>query len=256
MGSQGLGDQGGIDPSREEDRQGSRVGEEATDGALESPLDPIDPAVEILFRGRHAPANAKRLNGARAPPSVGDRHVSRALIVDRDGTIIPDLHYLADPERLELLRGVGESLRVARAHGYRVVCVTNQSGIGRGFYTANDVDRVHRRLNERLEAEGTRIDAFYYCPHLPEEGCACRKPATELFDRAQRDLDLDWGRSAIIGDRWLDMEAGRRLGLLTAFVPAVGHERESDLELTERNFVPDIRAATFRGATYRVLARG
>lgn len=181
---------------------------------------------------------------------------SPALFVDRDGTLIPDLHYLADPDRLEILRGVSEAIRVARAHGYRVVCVTNQSGIGRGFYTREDVDRVHARLNERLGRAGARIDAFYYCPHRPEDGCPCRKPETELFTRAQKELDLDWGRSAIIGDRWLDMEAGRRLGLLTAFVPEVGHEAESERELAEHHFVPDIRATTMRAATYRILARG
>ncbi len=181
---------------------------------------------------------------------------SPALFVDRDGTLIPDLHYLGDPERIEILGGVSEALRLARAHGYRVVCVTNQSGIARGFYSTQDVDRVHDRLNERLASEGARVDAFYYCPHLPEQECACRKPGTELFVRAQQELGLDWGRSAIVGDRWLDMEAGRRLGLLTALVPAVGHEADTEKELTERRFVPDIRADTFRGATYRVLARG
>ena len=182
--------------------------------------------------------------------------LGRALFVDRDGTLIPDLHYLGDPERVEVLRGVGEALRVARAHGYQVVCVTNQSGIGRGFYGQEDVEKVHARLNERLAREGARVDAFYYCPHLPEAGCACRKPNTELFDRAQRDLHLDWARSAIVGDRWLDMEAGRRLGLLTAYVPAVGHEEESDRELREHQFTSDIRAATLRSATYRILSIG
>lgn len=186
--------------------------------------------------------------------------VSRAtvpgLFLDRDGTLIPDLHYLADADRVEVLRGVGEAIRVARAHGYRIVCVTNQSGIARGFYTVEDVHRIHRRLNERLTLEGAWIDAFYFCPHLPEMGCACRKPGTELFLRAQKELGLDWGRSAIIGDRWLDMEAGRRLGILTAFVPAAGHEEETERELKEHAFVPDIRSSTLRGATYRVLARG
>lgn len=170
--------------------------------------------------------------------------------------MIPDLHYLGDSERIEVNGGVSEGLRVARAHGYRIVCITNQSGIARGFYSPADTDRVHRSLNERLGAEGAHVDAFYYCPHLPESGCPCRKPGTELFSRAQADLDLDWNRSAIVGDRWLDMEPGRRLGLLTAFVPAIGHEPESERELAEHHFTPDIRATTFRGAVYRILARG
>lgn len=181
---------------------------------------------------------------------------SPALFIDRDGTLIPDLHYLADPERVDLVRGAGEALRVVRAHGYRVVCVTNQSGIARGFYSREDVERIHQRLNERLAAEDARVDAFYYCPHLPEAGCPCRKPGTELFERAQQELGLDMGRSVIVGDRWLDMEAGRRLGVLTALVPATGHIEETEHELHEHHFIPDIRADTLRGAAYRVLARG
>ena len=169
---------------------------------------------------------------------------------------MPDLHYLGDPERVEVFRGVSEALRLARAHGYRVVCVTNQSGIGRGLYTEEDVDRVHRRLSERLAAEGARVDAFYFCPPVPEAHCPCRKPGTALFVRANEELGIDAASSAIAGDRWLDMEAGRRMGLLTAFVPAVGHEAETEHELAEHRFVPDIRATTLRGAAHRILARG
>lgn len=179
-----------------------------------------------------------------------------ALFVDRDGTVNPDLHYLREAERVEVYRGVGEALALAHAHGLRIVCVTNQSGVERGFYTAEDVERIHRRLAERLAREGAGFDAFYYCPHAPERHCACRKPGTELFERAQRDLGLDLGRSAIVGDRWLDVEAGRRLGLLTALVPPIGHDAEVERELIEHGATPDIRATSLRNAVMRILARG
>jgi len=189
-----------------------------------------------------------------APPDA--RPVRRALFVDRDGTLNPDLHYLKDSDRLELFRGVGRALALAHAHGYLVVCVTNQSGVGRGIYSTADVDRMHARLNGLLAREGTRIDAFYYCPHAPEENCRCRKPGTGLFADARRDLNLDFGTSAIIGDRVVDVEAGRSIGLVTALVVPPGHKEETERELAAHAVAPEIRAGTLEAAVARILARG
>ena len=180
----------------------------------------------------------------------------RALFVDRDGTLNPDLHYLKDSDRLELFRGVGSALRLVRERGDLVVCVTNQSGIDRGLYTPEDVQRIHQRLNELLGRAGARVDAFYFCPHAPERGCACRKPGTELFERARADLGLDLGASAFIGDRLVDIEAGRRLGVLTALVRTPGHEAEVDAELARAHAVADVAADSFAGAVHRLLSRG
>jgi len=180
----------------------------------------------------------------------------RALFVDRDGTLNPDLHYLKDADRLELFRGVGESLRLAIDRGWLVVCVTNQSGVERGFYTEADVARIHERLNARLVPAGARVDAFYHCPHAPERGCACRKPGTELFERAAHEWGIDLSASAIVGDRVLDTEAGQKLGLLTALVRWPLHAREVDAEFVARGVVPDLTADSFAGAVVRVLARG
>ncbi|MGP8077754.1 MAG: D-glycero-alpha-D-manno-heptose-1,7-bisphosphate 7-phosphatase [Thermoplasmata archaeon] len=180
----------------------------------------------------------------------------RALFVDRDGTLNPDLHYLKDAERLEVFRGVGHALRLARERGWLVICVTNQSGVERGFYTEADVARIHARLNTLLEPSGARIDAFYHCPHAPERGCACRKPGTELFERARRDWSIDLATSAVVGDRVLDTEAGQRLGMMTALVRWPGHAGEVDAEFVAHQVTPDITADTFAGAVLRVLARG
>ena len=192
--------------------------------------------------------------GPAGSPAV--RRVRRALFVDRDGTLNPDLHYLKDADRLELFRGVGAALRLAREHGELVVCVTNQSGIERGLYTAEDVARIHQRLNELLGRSGARVDAFYYCPHTPEHGCRCRKPGTELFERARADLGVDLATSSLVGDRLVDVEAGRRLGILTALVRTPGHEADVDAELERAHVVADLRADSFAGAVARVLARG
>ncbi|MGI0132358.1 MAG: D-glycero-alpha-D-manno-heptose-1,7-bisphosphate 7-phosphatase [Thermoplasmata archaeon] len=192
--------------------------------------------------------------GASSPATSPPRR--RAVFVDRDGTINPDFHYLNDARRLEVFRGVANALRLLRAHGFLVLCVTNQSGIERGFYTEEDVQRIHHRLNEILARGHTHVDGFYYCPHAPETGCACRKPGTELFLRAQREWHLDFTGSAIIGDRALDVEAGERLGLLTAVVPPPGHAEELEVELRHHHVVPDLRARSFLSATTRILAIG
>jgi D-glycero-D-manno-heptose 1,7-bisphosphate phosphatase len=189
-----------------------------------------------------------------APPSRAA--LARAVFVDRDGTLNPDLHYLADPERVELFAGVSDGIRWFHSHEFRVVCVTNQSGIERGLYTDADVAGVHRRINERLAQAGTTIDAFYYCPHAPERGCACRKPGTLLFERARDELRLDLAASAIIGDRLLDVEVGHRLGMLTALVPERGREVDPVDEIDRSGTVPEIWAESFTGAAARVLARG
>ena len=191
-----------------------------------------------------------------APGAVRPSLVRRACFVDRDGTLNPDLHYLKEADRLELNRGVGDALALVREHGYLVVCVTNQSGIERGLYARADVDRIHARLNELLARYRARIDAFYYCPHAPETRCACRKPGTALFEQARGDWNIDFGSSAVVGDRALDIVAGRTLGLLTALVVPRGHEREIRDELATAEVTPDLRADSFPAAVYRVLARG
>ena len=153
-------------------------------------------------------------------------------------TLNPDLHYLKRAERLELFRGVGDALSLAHDHGYLVICVTNQSGVERGFYSRADVERIHERLNELLRPHRARVDGFYYCPHAPETRCECRKPGTLLFRQARDDWNIDMATSAIVGDRDLDMEAGTELGLLTAAVATPGHEGDlSFRQLRDRGVV-------------------
>ncbi len=180
----------------------------------------------------------------------------RAVFVDRDGTLNPDLHYLKESERLELFRGVGLGLRWLRDHGYRILCVTNQSGIERGFYTREDVDRIHRRVNELLRPSGAAVDAFYYCPHAPERGCGCRKPGTDLFRQAEAEWGIDLATSAIVGDRALDIEAGERLGLTTVLVTSPPTLARARRELEAAHVTPDLWAPSFAAAATRILARG
>jgi D-glycero-D-manno-heptose 1,7-bisphosphate phosphatase len=191
---------------------------------------------------------------------VGDvlrpRPLRRALFVDRDGTLNPDLHYLKDADRLELFRGVGNALSLAHDHGFLVVCVTNQSGVERGFYTREDVERIHFRMNELLRPLRAHVDAFYYCPHVPEARCECRKPGTLLFRQARDDWNIDFATSAIVGDRELDLEAGRELGLYTAMVASPGHSDDPVYEWVKDHGGADVTARSFPAAVLRILARG
>jgi len=131
-----------------------------------------------------------------------------AAFLDRDGTVIVEKHYLHDPDGVELLPGVVEGLRHMAGLGLRLVLVSNQSGVGRGYFGREDVERVNGRLVELLAAQGVRLDAVYLCPHAPTETCGCRKPSPGLIIRACQELGLDAAASFVIGDKLCDVDLG------------------------------------------------
>ena len=139
-----------------------------------------------------------------------------AALLDRDGTLIVERDYLSDPEGVELLPGAAAGLRRMREMGLALVVVTNQSGVGRGYFTEASLRAVHERMESLLAREGVRLDGIYHCPHAPDDGCDCRKPATGLAERAARELGFALARSAVIGDKGSDVALARALG-----VPAV-----------------------------------
>ncbi len=157
-----------------------------------------------------------------------------AVFLDRDGLICRDVHYLRRPEDFELLPGAAEGIRRLNGLGVRVIVATNQSGIARGYFTEEDLRRIHERMERELGERGARVDAIYYCPHHPDEGCSCRKPRTGMLERAARDFGLDLRRCFIVGDRKLDLEAGKNAGCTKILVP--GPETEPDTE-GEADFV-------------------
>jgi histidinol-phosphate phosphatase family protein len=162
--------------------------------------------------------------------------MARAVCLDRDGTIIADVGYPRDPEQVRLLPGAASALRELQQRGFSVVVVSNQSGIGRGLVTKDQADRVHARMVAELAAWGVRIDGAYYCPHSPQEGCVCRKPAPGLLLRASADLGFDLTRSFLVGDKLSDIEAGKRAGCRTILF---GGLPESALSPTPDVVVPD-----------------
>lgn len=140
----------------------------------------------------------------------------RAAFFDRDGTINVDIGYLHDPDKLVFVPGIPERIRAHNEAQEPVIVITNQSGIARGFYTEDDMHRLHEVMNQRLQLEyGAHVDAFYYCPHLPEitGKCTCRKPECGLFLRAIQDFEVDPVNSVSYGDSKRDEQATYAAGI-------------------------------------------
>jgi D-glycero-D-manno-heptose 1,7-bisphosphate phosphatase len=142
----------------------------------------------------------------------------RAVFLDRDGTIIVEKHYLKDPSQVELLEGACEGLRLLQRMGFKLVIVTNQSGLKRGLFTVQDLENIHQRLTALLDECGVGIDGIYYSPDLPEEASKKRKPGTGLVEQAARELHLSFRGSYCIGDKHEDIEMGRRKKMKTVLV--------------------------------------
>ena len=138
------------------------------------------------------------------------------VLLDRDGTLIEERHYLADPAGVVLLPGAVEGLRALQAEGFALVLATNQAGIGRGLFSEASLAAVHARLEALLAAEGIRLSGIFYCPHHPDAGCGCRKPATGLAEQAAAALGPGAAPVAVLGDKRSDVELARAL-----HVPAV-----------------------------------
>ena len=139
----------------------------------------------------------------------------RALLLDRDGTLIVDVGYPSDPATVEIL---GDAARVLAAlqRDWKLVVISNQSGIGRGRITPAQATAVHERFVALFAAHGVTFAGCYYCPHAPDAGCACRKPAPGMILDAARELGLDLARSIAIGDKARDLAAGRAAGCAAA----------------------------------------
>lgn len=141
-----------------------------------------------------------------------------AVFIDRDGTIIEDRDYLQHPEGVTFIPGAAKALRLFDKLGLPVVLISNQSGIGRGIISEQQHAQVHEAFLLQLRHHGCYVDASYYCPHKPDDGCACRKPNPGLLHEAAFDLGLSLSASFMIGDRLSDIEAGRRAGCRSALV--------------------------------------
>jgi len=161
---------------------------------------------------------------------------TRLVLLDRDGTINAERHYLSSPGEVELLPGSADAIGLLRERlGLPVVVVTNQSGIARGYFDSATLESIHARLSALLAQTGQAVDGFYYCPHHPDERCACRKPEAGLALSAAADHGADLSRSFVVGDNVCDVELGNRLGSTTILV-RTGHGERT---VTEGRARPD-----------------
>lgn len=146
----------------------------------------------------------------------------RYFFADRDGTVIVDKHYLSDPEQVELFPQVGQALKMLQDRGIHTYIVTNQSGIGRGYFTEKELFACQDRLAELLNSEGVRLADYAYCPHAPEENCACRKPMLGMWERLSAKYGLDAKECVMIGDKKEDVLFGINAGFSASCLVLTG----------------------------------
>jgi D-glycero-D-manno-heptose 1,7-bisphosphate phosphatase len=178
-----------------------------------------------------------------------------AVFVDRDGTICFDKHYLADPAGLEFIPTVVDGLRKLTKAGVPIIIVTNQSGVARGYFTEGTLVKIHKELVKILEKQGVSILDIFYCPHMPDAGCDCRKPAPGLLIRASKKHGIELSKSYVIGDRMMDVELAHKVNAKGVLVPEPGDQYGTDKEITASKEKPDFMAGNFSEAADWALSR-
>ncbi len=172
------------------------------------------------------------------------------VCLDRDGTINVEVCYLSNPDDVEIYPEVIPALKKLTAAGYGIFVVTNQSGIGRGYYEVGDMQAVNRRISELLAEGGIEISGFYFCPHTNADNCTCRKPQIELLERAAAELGFELADIIVVGDKLIDVEFGQNAGGRGVLV-RTGHG--SEVILSESQTVPDHVCANLLEAVAWIL---
>ena len=178
---------------------------------------------------------------------IEETRIKPAAFIDRDGTLIEEVNFLSNVDELKLFDYTFEAISLLKERGFLVIVVTNQSGIGRKIYDEAAMRSIHHALQEQLSGS---IDAFYFCPHLPDEGCLCRKPNLGMIETACSDFMIDMESSWMIGDKKLDIETGFNAEIKTALVKTgYGNDHFKKLERQ-----PDIVAENLLDAVKQLLA--
>jgi len=169
---------------------------------------------------------------------------NRAVFLDRDGTIMEDSNYVGDVERVLVIPSAAAALRQLQDGGYKLFIVTNQSGVGRGYFSREAVESIHAHLDEYFGKHGVHFDRYYVCPHHPEDNCDCRKPKPKFLLDAAREYGLDLSRCFMVGDRTSDIQAGINAGAPTILVlTGAGRETVAKGEVKPDHVAEDIGAA-------------
>ena len=178
-----------------------------------------------------------------------------SVFVDRDGTICFDRHYLSNPDGVELIPTAADGIKRLNDAGIPVIVVTNQSGVGRGFFDEDQLGAIHDRMEDVLAEHGASVDDIYHCPHMPDSGCDCRKPAPGMLLKASDEHGIDLKHSFVIGDRMMDIEMAHAVGAKGILVPEPGNQYHVEKETGESTTKPDFRAKTFMQAVDWILKR-
>jgi D-glycero-D-manno-heptose 1,7-bisphosphate phosphatase len=179
--------------------------------------------------------SAPRLSG-----NLSWRAKHRAVFFDRDGTLILDHGYLSSPHQVEFVPGSLDVLRTLQEHGFLLVIVSNQSGIGRGLITENQAQAVDKHFRAILAKNKISVAGVYYCPHAPDAGCDCRKPEPGLLLRAADELQIDFAQSYMVGDKASDCRAGVAAGCRAVLIgtPEAGTETDGCIHLSDLRELP------------------
>jgi D-glycero-D-manno-heptose 1,7-bisphosphate phosphatase len=183
---------------------------------------------------------------------------NRAVFLDRDGTVMEDANYVGHVDRVVLIPNAAAALKRLRDAGFLLFIVTNQSGVGRGYFPREAVEEIHAHLDAQFGKSGVKFDRYFVCPHHPEDNCQCRKPKPKFFHDAAREFGVDLSQSFMIGDRPSDIQAGKNAGCKTILVlTGVGKETRAARDVQPDFVADDIASAadwilastTSRGAT-------
>ncbi|MCH9643945.1 MAG: D-glycero-beta-D-manno-heptose 1,7-bisphosphate 7-phosphatase [Gammaproteobacteria bacterium] len=155
------------------------------------------------------------------------------IILDRDGVINQEsIEYIKSPQEWIPIEGSLEAIAKLNRAGYKVVIATNQSGVGRGYYSEDTLNQIHQKLRDELKVFGGHVEAIYFCPHTPDEKCGCRKPEPGMLLQIQKDFNCDLSQTTFIGDSWRDVGAARAAGCKPILVKT-GHGEESVQNIEE-----------------------
>jgi len=176
-----------------------------------------------------------------------------AIFLDRDGTLNEGVGYVNHPSRFVLFPWTVEAIRAIRDEGFLAVMITNQSGVGRGYFSEEMLRGVHGDFQRLLEAAGTALDGIYYCPHRPDEGCECRKPKPGMLLRAEKELGCDLSRSWMVGDNRSDLETAWSVGARAALVRSGDGEGNLAYQAQSWPRQPDLIAANLHRAVCDIL---
>jgi len=183
-----------------------------------------------------------------------------AIFLDRDGTVTDEVGYINHISRAKIYPYAAEAVRMLKSTGLPVIIVTNQSGVGRGYFTEEIVGQVHRMVQENLEAAGTSIDAFYHCPHHPgavvekyRKECRCRKPGTGMPEEAAKKFGINLATSYVVGDTYRDMKMGFAIGARTILLMTGYGRGEYEYRRGEWPRMPDLIAENLLEAAKNIL---